>query len=372
MKTLRDLATLQSQKDSEELARLALFILKHRGSFSQAMKAADDGKLQNVLGLTPRLIEILRKSKGGGEISRATMSKAAQSSIGISGSPFQNVSAISSAFVASLQSWGCFDALLGDMAHVPMLQSGTVGAVVVSAASYNVLEGQMKPISRLSLTGTLATPTKVHTALIISQELARMSDAVRLIQVELRNSVAVASDSAFITAIIAGVIPATSFGTSASNARADIEYLLRVTNIKQTSRPYLVTTPAIARTLSEKDNTLGEAAFPMLGPQGGLVSPGLPLLVSDAVPVGYLICIDASRIAANGGEVVLSEIEEAVMQMDDAPDSPPTGTTNLQSLWQMNLTGIRLERWMLAQKLTSSAVAIINNPNSYVVGAGSP
>jgi hypothetical protein len=282
----------------------------------------------------------------------------------------QDLSVISSGFVNALASYGAFDRMLSDMAQVPF-QGGTLGAIVISANSYSVLEGQMKPISHMSLTGTTAAPQKCHCAIIISQELARMSNAERLIQVELRNAVAIASDALFLNSITANVVPATSFGTSASNVRADIEYLLRVVGIKQTSRPYLVTTPAIARTMSQKENG-GEPAFPLLGPQGGEISPGLPLLISDAVPVGYLICIDASRIAGNGGEVELSQLQEAIAQLDDAPDSPPTSITNFQSLWQLNLTGIRVERWMLAQKLTSTAVAIINNPNSYVVGSGSP
>src|SRR6516165_9201791 len=110
------------------------------------------------------------------------MSKAAQSAIGITGSPLQDLSAISTGFVNSLASFGAFDRMLPDMAQVP-IQGGTVGAINVSATSYNVLEGQMKPISKLSLTGTTAAPQKCHIALIITQELARMSNATRLIQV---------------------------------------------------------------------------------------------------------------------------------------------------------------------------------------------
>ena len=370
MKSLRELGSIQQQKDGEEFAKLALFMLKHRGSFSQAVMAAGAGKPEHVRGLTPRLIEILRRTDGDPEISRAAMSKAGVGAIGLASSPLQDLSAISTGFVNSLASFGCFDAMLPDMAQIP-LQGGTLGAVAISASSYSVLEGLMKPISRLSLTGTTAAPAKCHCAIIVSQELARMSDPVQLIERELRNSVAIASDDLFLDSVTAGVVPATSFGTNGTAVRQDIEYLLRVVGTRQTSRPYLVTTPAIARTLSQKENN-GAPAFPLLGPQGGEISPGLPLLVSDAVPVGYLICIDASRIAGNSGEVVLSQLDEGIVQLDDAPDSPPTSITNFQSLWQLNLTGIRVERWMLAQKLTSSAVAIINNPSSYVVGAGSP
>ena len=46
---------------------------------------------------------------------------------------------------------------------------------------------------------------------------------------------------------------------------------------------------------------LGEAEFKMIG-----------MPPRKQTWVGYLICIDASRIAGNGGEVELSELDEAV------------------------------------------------------------
>src|SRR5262249_46487927 len=159
-------------------------------------------------------------------------------------SPLQDLTAISSAFVASLASFGVFDRMLPDMAQIPT-HGGSVGASNVTATGYSVLEGLLKPISKLSLTGTQASPTKVHCALILSQELAKMSGSTALIQTELQNTIGIATDSAFINSVTNGVIPATSFGTSASNARSDIEYLLRIVGIKANSKPYLVTTPAI-------------------------------------------------------------------------------------------------------------------------------
>ena len=47
--------------------------------------------------------------------------------------------------------------------------------------------------------------------------------------------------------------------------------------------------------------------------------------------------------------------------MDSAPDSPPSGTTVLVSLWQMNMTGIRAERWINWVKRRSTAVQFIQN-----------
>ena len=44
MKTLRELSTIQRQKDADEFGKLAHFLLKHRGSFSEAMMAVERTK----------------------------------------------------------------------------------------------------------------------------------------------------------------------------------------------------------------------------------------------------------------------------------------------------------------------------------------
>jgi uncharacterized membrane protein (DUF441 family) len=65
----------------------------------------------------------------------------------------------------------------------------------------------------------------------------------------------------------------------------------------------------------------GVSAFPDLGPQGGFVNQ-IPVLVSDGINAGLVVLIDASSVAAASGELTLSEVEDAILQMDTAPDSP--------------------------------------------------
>ena len=45
--------------------------------------------------------------------------------------------------------------------------------------------------------------------------------------------------------------------------------------------------------------------------------------------------------------------------MDTAPDSPPSAATNLVSLWQLNMTGLKAERFLGATKLTTTGVAVL-------------
>src|SRR5262245_36867870 len=147
MKSLRDIRT---QEAADEFSRLVAFILKNDGKLSRAAMRAESGKLESVRGLTPRLLNILKSTGGDIQISRDALmrTKAAVPSIGITGSPFQDFSAVSSGFAISLQSFGVYDRLLPDMAQVPVAGS-TVGAVTISANGYSVGEGLLKPMSKV-------------------------------------------------------------------------------------------------------------------------------------------------------------------------------------------------------------------------------
>ena len=61
--------------------------------------------------------------------------------------------------------------------------------------------------------------------------------------------------------------------------------------------------------------------------------------------------------------MVIDASDQASVQMDTAPDSPPTASTALVSLWQMNFVGLRAERWINWAKRRSTAVGYISNAN---------
>jgi hypothetical protein len=115
----------------------------------------------------------------------------------------------------------------------------------------------------------------------------------------------------------------------------------------------------------------GVSAFPDLTPLGGSIN-GITVLVSDAVTAGQVILADASGIAAASGDIGLQEFTEGSLQFDSAPDSPPSASTNIVSLWQMNFVGIRVERYFVAARLRSDAVAVASNSNSYGSGNSPP
>jgi hypothetical protein len=96
-------------------------------------------------------------------------------------------------------------------------------------------------------------------------------------------------------------------------------------------------------------------------PTGGIIQ-GMDVLVSDGVNA-QIIGVDASQIAAASGSIELDGTGEATVQMDSAPDSPPTAATNVISFWQMNLAGLRATRYWGAERLRTGAVAVISGVN---------
>ena len=253
------------------------------------------------------------------------------------------------------------------------VQAGTLGAVRVGAQAFSVTEGSVKAISKLSLTGQQQNPQKAHCIVVVTQELAKApgAQAMALIGRELRNAVAVTTDTQFITTLIAGLSVAPSAGPTSESVRADISNLLKAISTGQSSKLFILTTALICKSWSMLSDGKGVSAFPDLTPQGGSIN-GITVLVSDGVTVGNVLLADASGIAAGSGDVTLNEFREGMVQLDTAPDSPPSASTNFVSLWQLNLSALVVERFFVAARLRPDAVAVCNNSNSYQSGNSPP
>jgi hypothetical protein len=139
----------------------------------------------------------------------------------------------------------------------------------------------------------------------------------------------------------------------------------------QDSKPFIITTSAICKRWSMLTDQHGVSAFPELTPQGGFIN-GIPVVVSDGVTAGQVVLADAASLGGNAGEIVLNEADQTSIQFNDAPDSPPTASTNFVSLWQLDLIALRAERFFIAEVLRTSSVAACSNSNSYGSGNSPP
>ncbi len=236
-------------------------------------------------------------------------------------------------------------------------------------------EGSSKPISRLSFDDVTMPWAKVAVIVVITTELARFStpSAEQLVRDDLIAAVAQFLDQQLIdptVAPIAGLKPGSitngaptipSGGSSVSAITGDLSAALLALSTAlagQLRSPCWVMSLQAAMYLATLRTAQDIFAFPQMlnAAQGantnGLSLMGVPVVVSANVAVtggkSSIILLEQSQIMiADDGETTIDASSEASLQADSAPATPPT---NLISLWQQNLLGIKAERyiyWML-------------------------
>jgi hypothetical protein len=84
-------------------------------------------------------------------------------------------------------------------------------------------------------------------------------------------------------------------------------------------------------------------------------------MVIDSLDAGEIALIDGAAIAGNVEGFQISNSKNAVLQLDDAPDSPPTASTKMVSLFQSNLMGVKPEVFFGAARLRDSAFAKVTS-----------
>lgn len=265
---------------------------------------------------------------------------------------------LAASFLESLRNFGAFDAMLPSMRRVPFRTR--IGASTTGITGNTVPQASVKQISKLTLTGTQIDEQKAVAILVITDELAKFGDNVagNLFATELSNAVAVETDETFISVLTTGATSIGSSGVTAEHVRNDLRGMLAAITTGARSQLFLLTTSAIAKVLAVLHTSTGEAAFPVMNYNGGQIG-GIRVIVSDGVPASTMVLVDAQQIAAASETIQLSASNEAIVQMDTAPDSPISASTPMTSLWQMNMTGLKAERFFGVQKLTTTGVAVL-------------
>lgn len=327
-----------------------MFLLKARGHRSDAAALAESAG-------APRVANVLKAAA-----SPATLAQ------------LSDYRLMAAGFSAALQSHGLFDAALPAMQRVP-LATATVGNVAIGATAGIAVELGVKVVSRLTLENGQLTPIKAASIIALTNELLRAApvEAQRIVSRELINACALAADRQFLAVALAGVTAFTSAGSTAVAFRSDLAGLLSLVTTYQTSRLFLAMPSLVCKTLSVMgaNSTNATPAFPDLGPQGGTISQ-IPVVVTNACGTGVVTLLDASRFAGAADPVTIDDFRHASVQFDAAPDSPPTASTNVISLFQLNMAGILAERWIGIQRLSSASVASVSNSNSWQGGFSPP
>jgi hypothetical protein len=277
--------------------------------------------------------------------------------------PLASYRLVSESWLAALSPLSIFETLRPFMVNLPLHSRAGITTIDVSASS--VGEGDPVPVSLASFSGQDVQVAKAMTIVVVSRELAKLVGASgsSVIEQSLRSGVAVSVDSRFLSIITTGITAYVSSGLTSAAVRNDLGRALRDIAIGEGTKLFAITTPAVARALAVSCLESGAPSFPQVGPAGGEILPGVPLLVSTAAAPGTMTLLDASGLAGTSEEIEVDVSANATVEMNTAPNSPAVASTVLESLWQRNNLGVSARRWLGAARLRSNSVALISNVN---------
>lgn len=245
-------------------------------------------------------------------------------------------------------------------------------------------EAKVRKVSALAFDSVTLDFANIAGIVVISKELLRhgQPSSEMLVRDDLAKGIVQFMDGQFVdptkasddvspASITYGVTPVTASGTTAAALRADIKSLVQ-TFLDADLTPadgVWIMSQGIALAISLMTNDLGNPEFPGITMNGGTLQ-GLPVVTSESVPAtggsptdGALIILAKAGdiLLADEGAITVDASREASLQMDDAPDSPATASTNLISLFQHGLIGIRAEREINWKKRRSTSVQFIQS-----------
>ena len=261
--------------------------------------------------------------------------------------PLVSVKPLQEAFLAIARS----SSLLGRIPNLRKVPFNTKVPLETTGSSYSwVSESSPKPVSAMGFSsGITLAPTKCLGIVVVSRELVELT--VVGMEAALRDTLigglTAFTDKSLLdpaSTAIAGTRPAsltagTTAITSTGNYAADVQTLLTA---------FFAARPG-AQNAVLITNAGHAAAIRSMNAGGGV---GLPVLVSEAA-LGHTIALDPVGVVVADTGIDIDISREASVQMDDAP-AAPTATTVQISLWQQNLRGFKVERFVNWQAVTGA------------------
>lgn len=244
-------------------------------------------------------------------------------------------------------------------------------------------QGAPKPVTALAFSTVTLGIAKAAGIIVITEELAKLStpSAEETVRQDMIDGIAQFLDQQFTDPAVAEVVnvsPASitngtvaipSSGPTPDNARADIQALIQSFLAANLSlrNAVLLMSEANAFALGTALNPLGQPLFPGLGlnpmaadqPRALLI----PVLPSQAVGTNVILLDARGILYADEGGVNIDVSREASVQMNTTPDNPATDATVLRSLWQENLVGLRVDRFINWKRARLASVKYVSGAN---------
>lgn len=243
-----------------------------------------------------------------------------------------------------------------------------VGGFSAGTSGYWKGEGKPIPVSKATTTYKALTYATVGGLVVLTDELVRFSTPSA--EQKVRNDIAAAVTArmdidfvdpsnagtanvkpASITNAIAAQAPS---GTTAAKLRADLAVVLQAAAAANiTGSAVIIMSKSMATQVSLMINTVGNADFPGMTPDGGTIV-GIPVLTSEHLTAvgspstqSIIVTHPGEIMLADDGVVTVDASSEASIEMLDSSlvQDATTGTgTSLVNLWQNGLLGLRAER----------------------------
>lgn len=264
------------------------------------------------------------------------------------------------------------ETLLGKITGLKQVPFNISIPVQTGGGTYGwVGEGAPKPVGNLQFSSVTLGIAKAAGIIVISEELAKIStpSAEGVVRNDMIKGMAQYLDQQFIdptVAAVANVSPASitnlangfaTAGTSGDNARTDIKKAITLLtgSLFPISEVVGIMSEANAFALSTALTTNGVLVNPGLGAKGGNIL-GVPFVTSQSAGSVVAFVHTPSILYADDGGVNIDVSREATVEMSTTPTSPVTASSAYVSLWQLNLIGLRAERFINWKRARTTAV----------------
>jgi HK97 family phage major capsid protein len=232
-------------------------------------------------------------------------------------------------------------------------------------------QGKLKPVTNAQYASVTLSFAKASGIIVLTEELVRLSSpsAEAAVRDELVKGIVAFLDAQFVdstVAAVANVNPASitngvtgTAASAATMAAARTDIAARITAFATATYPLnelvILMSESQAFALGLGLNAVGSPLFPGLTVSGGTLL-GIPVVTSQAVGAQIVIAHAPSILLADESGIEVDISREASVYLDSAPTDPPDATAVLTSLWQANLVGLRVERYITWGKARSTAV----------------
>jgi hypothetical protein len=220
-------------------------------------------------------------------------------------------------------------------------------------------------------------PFKLISGIVVTSESLHAigRDANALLAGDVAASVAEAFDKRFLdpafaesaaspASITNGATRYTSSGSTVAALDADFQKMIRalVSGKNTLETAAWIMNPVTAAVLAMTRGSGGAPAYPNVSTKGGELL-GIPVVTSGAItPAGspsesYIVLLEGSKVAIAEGLTMIDISTNAAVQMSDTPSS---SASQLVSLWENNLAGIKATKYCNWSAASGSVVVLEN------------